>query len=506
MEQPHPKIRLIDVPKILWKHRGKVILTFLTTFILIAIGTYTKLPMYKAESVLLIKYGRKYYFQSMGGFEKSAVPIRSDVVLNNEIRIMKSQDLIEKVVSSIGLENLSPELFTEEELASKSPQNTKRLYEKGKRPLKLLALQTDQSDEISLEETTLLNQSVSQFLDNLSVTGVSNSNILQISYKHPNPQLAAMAVELMVEFYKDIHLKIYNDLNIPFLEKQLEISFNDQEKAENYLQTFKEEYEIYSFDDQKRQLLQQYMTLDKSLTTSKMRIKELQKKLAYLKEQLKVIPKSLIHENVAVVNKSTENNLIQRAKEALLELELKESDLLRIYNEENQVIMNIRDKIKLVKNYLKKEQKKWAPEVATTDTEKQENPIYQKVEMDMIETETEIVLHEARLTNANVLEELKEKLKTLNSLEPTLEKLIREKEIMDKNYQGYYDNLQEALRSDAMDREKLVSISVIQHPRIPEEPISPRKRFNIILGAFLGVIAGISLAVVWEYFIVSSDK
>ena len=72
-------------------------------------------------------------------------------------------------------------------------------------------------------------------------------------------------------------------------------------------------------------------------------------------------------------------------------------------------------------------------------------------------------------------------------------------EVNRENYRLYLTKYEESRISDAMDSEKIASVSLIQPARPPLDPVSPRKMLNIALAILLGAFGGLGLAFFLEY-------
>jgi capsular polysaccharide biosynthesis protein len=68
-----------------------------------------------------------------------------------------------------------------------------------------------------------------------------------------------------------------------------------------------------------------------------------------------------------------------------------------------------------------------------------------------------------------------------------------------ENYRLYLTKVEESRISDAMDSEKITSVSLIGPARPPSKPVSPKVMLNILIGIFLGIFTSLSLAVFREY-------
>jgi len=66
-----------------------------------------------------------------------------------------------------------------------------------------------------------LDHAILGFGKKLNVESVRKSNVIQVSFLHKDPQIAAKAVNLLVELYKEKHLQVFSNPQSSFLEKQL---------------------------------------------------------------------------------------------------------------------------------------------------------------------------------------------------------------------------------------------------------------------------------------------
>ncbi len=88
---------------------------------------------------------------------------------------------------------------------------------------------------------------------------------------------------------------------------------------------------------------------------------------------------------------------------------------------------------------------------------------------------------------------------SLDARSTELSTLKREVEVSEKNFQIYRERAEEARIADAMNRQKMANVSVIQEASVPTEPIKPRMGYNFMLALVIGSISGLGLAFFSEY-------
>ena len=137
---------------------------FLATVLTVTIVTFLLPPTYEAKSSLMVKFGREYVNRPGGRqYPDHLMSLHQEEVLNSEIQILTSQELIEKVLTTLKVETVYP--------AWSKP---------------------------SLEMTPL-EAAILAFEKKLTVEGVKKSNVIEVSFQHKDPKVAARVVNLLVD-------------------------------------------------------------------------------------------------------------------------------------------------------------------------------------------------------------------------------------------------------------------------------------------------------------------
>ena len=493
-----------------FKRKRVILLFFTATFCTITIGTLLIKPTYEASSKILVKVGREDLYVPTVPTSSTSTPtmnINRESQMNSEIEIIRSRSLSQKVV-----EYLSPTAlyksangkdltilsgFLPDDHAIQSPVEKvilklDKALKKGKRILidSLLKFQSQQSP---------LEKAVLKFQKNLSVEGVSKSNVIEIRFKHKDPQMAAAVVNKLINFYLDRHLHVHkNPESYTFFQQQFQIFENKLHQAEERLKSFKKQQGITSIDEERSLLLRQEAELRAALNQTLSQKAETENRLVRLRQQLATTPKTVPHEEEIEHNRLLINTLEAR----LVELELEEKELLTKYTEQNRLVQSVRDEIHVVRERLaEQESKRYGKSSSGL------NVTYQRLNEEVLRNEAELdALKGKKESQSAQLDDYQRILERLNRNELKLSQLQHTITTARQNYQLYLTKLEESRISNAMDTEKIANVSLIEPARPPLKPVSPKILLNIALGALLGTFGGIGLAFFMEYLDDSLEK
>ncbi len=458
MEQNGLAMSLRDLLTVLFKHKWKIVATFMASVVTITIATSMLPLIYQATSTLLVKFGRENIYRSEVGEAGSWISLSHEEMVNSEIQVLTSRDLIERVVKTMGPEVLYPRMAGD-------------LRDQGR------------SGE------SLVSSAVGIFRKSLSVDGVKKSNVIQASFEHESPMIASQAVNLLVDLFKEKHLQVHSDPKSPFLEQQLAAHEKSLKESEDELERYRQEYQTFSLEEQKTLLLQQRTNFDTVMKNTRNQVVELKQKLDTLRSQMQKVP-----ENIPLATVTDRHAIVDAVKNTLLNLQLREQDLLMKYKSDNPMLVKVREEIALVKEYLKKQEED-RKKVQTTG----KNVVHQELEKELIKTQAELKAQESKASELSIqVSQLDHELQALDLREKELQRLLREREMNEKNYKTYREKVEEARILDDMNLRKMANVSVIQEAAVPLDPIRPRKNLYIMFSLIFGVIGGLGVALFSE--------
>jgi len=457
--QATPVIR--DVPglrellTLLFKHRSSIALTFVAVMVVAAGVTFILPPTFSSEARLLVKIGRENVYRSEIGDDKSQViTSNSEEILNSETGILTSRDLAARVISTLTVEQLYPKL------AANPPKRG-----------------------------TQLDAAIDRCMEDLTVTSVRKSSILQLAIHHEDPKMAAKALGLLMEFFKEKHLQAYSDPKSSYLEQQLASYDQRLKQSQDQLEAFKQKNAVYSIDEQRTLLLKQRSELDTALKATENDIKQAQQQIASLELSLRTTSP-----DVPLSTETERYRGVDDAQNQLLELQLKEQELLRKYTDSNQLVVSVRREIQIVRQFIQEQEHEIQGRIRTG-----QNVVYQDIQRDLVKRQAELPALQAKAGSLRgQVAQLDHQIPALDLTQMDLENLKRDITVNDRNYRSYQEKVKEAQTQEDLNRQKSANISVIQEPTTPTTPIKPRKAVNLGIGMLLGLLAGLGIAFVRE--------
>jgi uncharacterized protein involved in exopolysaccharide biosynthesis len=440
-----------EIISLLFRERIAVLIALVIP-LLIAVGAYTvATPNYTATSKLLLGTGQKSDNKADVSQQNANAPITTkQEVVNSEIEILTSRDLARTTIDDVGLAALYPRL-------AENP--------------------TEETGERSIE----------RFARALVVKPVKSSDIIEVSFEGPSPELAQTVLRQLIEHYQQKHIEVYSRRLSGFLDTQVAGFEHNLRNIENEIAELKSAKNVFQMTDERRQLIDTRTTLQQTITQLRSRSAELQNRLEQLQRMRKSTPEML-----QLYSEAEQSDSLERARSQLLDLELQNSQLSARFADGNRNLQNVRAQIDILRDYVKQQEKRFAGRVRTG-----RNPLYDEITAEITRAEAEIRPGQIRAEALDQdVERLDERLRILAEAERILVGLDRERESLEASLRIYRQRQADARILEDLDRQKIVSISVIQEPTGDRRSTSPKPLIYFGAGVGGGVIAAILLIVV----------
>jgi len=310
---------------------------------------------------------------------------------------------------------------------------------------------------------------------------VKKTNVIEVTFEHPSPEVAARVANLLVDYFKQKTVAIYSDPNLAFMERQVAADRAAMLAAEAALAGYRQENGIYQLSDQINLLLRQRVEIDSSLKGLASRIEELAGMVAALKIQRKLVPAT-----VPIYSESERYKVVDDSQSQLLTLRLRERELETKFNDDFPQLVDVRAQIAITEGFLAKQQSSLNARTRTGA-----NDVYKELELESLRRETELTALSARRTvMAEQLTRIDQDIQNLSGRERAMLPLQRDVDTKADNLKQSLTKAEEARTLDGLNREKSASFSVIQAavPSDASKPARPAPLLYIPVAIVLGLI------------------
>lgn len=334
---------------------------------------------------------------------------------------------------------------------------------------------------------------VLSFLGRLNITPVRGGDILRISVKGKTPLEASVLANTIADVLIELELataRMEFTEQRDFLEEQIPIVRANLEEMESRLKKFKEKTRIVALSEETKQLTEKLLEFDALYGEVKSELESKKAKLVSLEVNLKEMQETL-SERISEISSS----YILALREELVNLETTHSMLLvQGLPEDNLKLVRLRKSIEETKAKLVEETYKIKnEELPTLDPLSSSQQLVDEI----ISLRIEVEGGQARLnTIGGVIKRYERRIQRLPGQELEFAEIKREREITANTYKVLRERYEEVRIAEAG---KISNVRVIDLARPPENPVSPRKRLNLMLAVVIGLLVGVGGAFVVDY-------
>jgi uncharacterized protein involved in exopolysaccharide biosynthesis len=459
-EVVEPTLRDVLAP--LFRHRRLLIVSFLGIFLGGLLSAIVKPKQYDANMKILVKRERVDPVVTTDATTQGSqpAPAVTEEELNSEVQLLKSRDLLEKVVRANGLQQ-----------------------EKKEPPWALLPRQ--QNAEM------LVSGAVDQLARALSVEVLTKTDLIQVSYKSTDPQLACRVLNTLADFYMEKHLAVHRPPGaFDFFQQETEQYQKGLENAEMRLARFGQEQKVASPEVERDLALRKLNDFEATLHETETGIAETQNRITDLEAQLKVTPSRLSTTQKAADNSST----LMALEGSLSALELKHTEMVAHFKPDYRPLKDLETQIAQARAQIA-EVKSVPIRESTTDL----NPSYLWLTQELVKSRADLVTLQARAaaTSRNV-QIYRQSTLDLGQKQIEEKDLMRNAKAEEGNFLLYLNKREEARISDALDNKRIVNVAVAESATVPARPTgSPW--LIVALGTLLACTVSTGAAFVSDY-------
>ena len=452
-------VRLTDYLRILRRGKWIIILSFVAVVGSTAYFSFTTTPTYEAQCMVIV--------DSQSRVERTLFDVgpfsQQVTMINNQVQILKSRLLAEKVISSLlesGLQD-SLSLFRVE-----NPEDLHVGYRR---------------------------YFARHLQEALSIEPVRDTDVIKIKVKAPSPQEAAFLANKVAEVYQNLDREFSRgeiSQVVTFLRDQLQKKEESLRAAEEALRKFQQDEGIVALSQETQEMVKQLVEFESLYQEAVTDRKTYEKRLEYLKSQLGELRRTL-ETDLADISHPLILELRQKIAESEAKLvNFKAQGIPESYpdfKKENERLASL-------KRTLTEETKKVL--LARYPVHDPLKP-YQEILEKIITAETEV---EALQAKEDALKKIVDqhllKLDTLPEKSLKLARLERAKKLNENLYMMMKEKYEESRITRAG---QIGKIRIVDPAVPPEFPISPKKKLNLILATLVGLGLGIGVVFFLEY-------
>ena len=432
-----------EILSILFKERRKLIGVFLGLAVLVIGFSYTLTPYYEATTRLLVKSGREFQVHSDPNRPVASSPqTTKQEIVNSEIQILTSRDLIEAVINQIGADRLYP--------------GSSGWFGLG-------------SDAVALESA------VRKFYADLRAAPFELSDVIEVGYRNADHDLAVLALGTLVDLYQKKHAEMFSDPRYKFLEQQTRQYETQLDDITRKITEIKNSESLFDVETQRARLLDDRASTSTILQQLRSQSVDAHQRIDFLSARLKSTPP-------LVAGGDAQADVVEQAKARLLDLQVKAQQLSERYVGNVKPLQDTQAEIAKVQQFISgpgAARKSWS----------QRNTAYD----DMV-----LALNRALADAAPLDEQIRlrtqqaattdEKLRNLEQGAKALDDAQRERRTLEELVRTYRGRYEEARMAADLDQGNVVSVSVMQKPAAPARPAGPRHLPYALAGLLLGLV------------------
>ena len=447
---------LNDYLRILVRRKWLVLFCFLCLVGSATAFSFLVAPVYQGRTTIMVEKEGKMEDQI---FSLSSM-MKSETKIKNQVEILKSRTLAQAVVEEI--------LDSPQKKAFRNMIKTKHAISPSK----------DQ-----------LIQSIQQ---NLNVTPIRETDIIEVKMTAPDPQLAAfLANTVASQYYKQSLQFSRGEISEvrQFLQNQLGITQDSLHQSEEELKNYMQSQDVSALPDETKELVKQLAEFESQLNETKIELESNEKRIAYMKRQLDERKGQLLDEITQI-----STPVIQNLRNEMAELEAMRAEYA------SQGVDETHPKMQQILNRIKETKSKLIAEttqlVSSNLTVKDPLAYSQDLLGNILNLEIEIQSLTAKADGLQrIVNRYSAKMNQLPDKSLRLARLERSAKVGENIFLMLKEKYEEARIKEAG---QTGNVRIIDKAIPPESPIKPKKRWNIILGALLGLVLGGGMALMLE--------
>lgn len=353
-------------------------------------------------------------------------------------------------------------------------------------------------ERLNLKDETGALLKTNDFIKKLTIKDVKGTDVLQVNYNDTNPEVAAKAVNTLMEAYLEHNVSYHRSAVTAarkFLEKQVPSAESVVRKAEAELREFKEKNQIVSLQEEANTAVQSLSDLQKQIGDIKSQIADSSSQAQAVRQKL-----GMTSEQAVTMTSLSQSSGVQEVMTELQRIELQLADRRESLLDTHPEIIKLKSKANSLKDILQNRVGNVAPgQQITSISNLQLGTLKQDLSRELVQLESRRLGLASQLATLTGLETTYRQ--RLNNL-PKLEQIQRELERKVQAAQSTYSLLLQRLQESRIaENQNLGNAQIISQAPTPDEPISS-PTVSYLSAGLLGLLTSMATM----YLLESRDK
>jgi uncharacterized protein involved in exopolysaccharide biosynthesis len=441
--QPERALTLRDVLMPVFRQRRLATLIFLGIFLGALLCGLLLPRKYEAEMKILVNRERVDAVVTPDADNVNGpgiVPAVSEEDLNSEVELVKSRDLLERVVVACGL-------------SFETRSNWNQWFDRTENFLR----GTPATPE------TQLARAVQNLQERLIVDPMKKTTLIRVAYTARDPLLAAHVLQTLATMYQEKHASVHRPPGtFRFFDQETQRYRDELAGAEAALTDFDGRQGIVEVAAQKRLVLEQLSQFEAGWQQAQANEYQAKERAKALRAQAAATPERQITQMAKIGNAQ----LLSALEGTLLTLELKRTEMLSKYAPTYPPVLDVETQITDTRRAIAHAEDSPVQQITTDRLPAQD---WMATELARATTDQAALAAQADAT-AKVVQHYQGIARSLDDKEMQQADLARNVKTSEDNYLLYVRKREEARISDALDSKRIVNVSVAEAATVPAFP------------------------------------
>jgi uncharacterized protein involved in exopolysaccharide biosynthesis len=424
-------------------------------FALVVVGTVVAAAWYpwKYESVakFLVRNARQDLVVNPN--DKSSGVYKEDVseeTINSEIELIRSRDILARVVRESNMEG------------------------------------TDANPRVALE------RAIAQLGGSLEVAGMRKTNLIRVAYRSRDPEQAAMVVRNLADAYLSMHLSVHSSPGTYVFFKEQSTHWRAElEQAEKELTALAGSQHLIAPEEQRKAALESGSATEDQLTEIEAQIREQTTRELAAERALTSTEERVITQRRKLPNQAS----VERLHTMVAELRNKRTELLTKFNADDRLVQEVDAQLQDTQAALRD-----ATVLSATEEATDINPAWQRLQAERMGASLQLAGLRSKAERLRMqVGAFRSRAVTLAQATPQYETLLRRAADARDQYALYLRRTEEARLADALDRQKISNVVLAEAPVPALMSSRPRLAFVLLVGVIGGAMCAFAAAVASEW-------